>query len=522
MHKKVVTAAEAVAKIPDGAFIALSGVNKSGIAMELLDAVVKRYQAEGHPARVSLIHAGGNRYGTPLARAGMVDSYYAGFPTMDSDLVDGDVIPTYSLTQGICAQLYRAQAADYPYLTKVGLHTYLDPRFEGGAANAKAAKKPIVEVVTIGGEEYLHYKLPPITAALIRATTADPEGNLTNEDESIQHELLYLAMAAHNNGGVVIAQVKNLAKLGSLKAADIRVPGMLVDYVVVCSNPEEWHPQSMNEGFEPALTGRFHIDESQIPIESWAPKGERLIVGRRAISELWPGCICNVGIGTSDSIVYIEEKEGLQDLFSMTVELGAVGGITGGGMKYFSGAFNAQAYLNHLEMFDFYNGHGLDLSCLSAAEIGEDGSVNVTRIAGKTNGSGGFVNIAGSTRKIVFMTTLTVGCKCTGENGKLKILKEGRPLRFVKQVEQVSFNGKEAAREGKDITYVTERAVFKLINGKVTLIEYAPGVDIERDILAHMGFRPDVSPALKPMPAYCFTDEIIGLKAQWEAAINKT
>jgi len=518
MSKKIVTAAEAVAKIQDEAFVAISGVNVAGVPLELLDALIERHKREGHPSNLSYIHAGGNFAGKLLADEGMLGTYYSGIPMLGPEYVDANVIPTYSLSQGICVQLYRAQAADYPYLTKAGLHTFIDPRVEGGCANAKAAEKPIVDLVEVGGEEYLHIKIPPIKVALIRATTADCEGNLTNEEEAVKHELLYLAMAAHNNGGIVIAQVKNLAKFGTLNAADIKVPGMLVDYVVVCSDKEKWHPQSGAGYYEAGLDGHFKVDESRIPFESWAPTGERLTVARRASQELWPGCIGNVGIGASAGVAYVVAKENVHDMIYLTVELGAIGGYTGDG-RYFSTAFNARSYLQHHEMFDFYNGHGLDITFLGAAEVGEDGSVNVTKIAGRTNGSGGFVNIASSTKKIVFVTTLTVGGASVWDNGALKVVKEAKQPKFIPKVDQISFNGKEAVRKGQDVTYVTERAVFKLINGKVTLVEYAPGLDIEKDILANMGFRPEIAPDLQPMPSYCFTDEKIGLREAWEKRI---
>lgn len=519
MNHKVVSAAEAASKVSDGAFIAISGIGVTGTALEVLDAIVERHKKEGHPENLSLIHAGGNQLGQAFAAEGMLGTYYAGLPGL-GDFTDGNKVATYTLSQGICTQLYRAQASDVPYLSKAGVHTYLDPRIEASAANEKARERSIVDVVTIGGEEYLHYKLPPITAAVIRGTSADAEGNLTNEEECFKHELLYLAMAAHNNGGIVIAQVKNLAAPGSLHAADIKVPGMLVDYVVVASDIEKWHPQSSlgferNSVFTPGISGYERVDESVIPLESWAPEGERLIVARRAAAELRPGDICNVGIGMPVGTAYVAAKEGIQDMFHMTVECGAIGGTTGGGF-FFGTAFNARAFLQHHEMFDFYNGHGLDIAFLGAAEVGEDGSVNVTRIAGRTHGSGGFVNISGCTKKLVFLTSLTGGGKCLFEDGVLKIVKEGKPVKFVKKVDQISFNGREAVRKGQDVTYLTERAVFRLIDGKVTLVEVAPGLDIEKDILALMNFRPEISPDLKPMPAFCFTKEPIGLKAQWE------
>ena len=514
MKNKIVTAAEAAAKVPDGAFIGISGVGPHGVAQEVYEAVAARYESEQHPKDVSLIHSGGNMSSKVFAADGLMGAYYSGLPNLDSDLMASDRFPVYALSQGIACQLYRAQANDTPFLTKAGVNTFLDPRIEAGAINGKAKAKPIVEVVSLGGEEYLHYQLPKITCAIIRATTADMEGNLINDEEYVKFEMLYLAMAAHNNGGIVIAQVKNIVKNGSLNGGDIKVPGMLVDYIVPCTDYAKYHMPQNNAPFSAALTGFRKADESLIPFESYAPDGERLAVVRRAATELWPGCVCNIGIGMPVGVSYVVSKEGIQDMFVLSNELGAVGGHLGGAF-FFPGSFNARAYLNHHEMFDFINGHGLDITFLGAAEVGEDGSVNVTRIGGRIHGSGGFVNIAASTKKIVFISSMTIGGKHAIEGGMLKITTPGRGGKFLKQVDQISFNGKDIAKRGQEVWYVTERAVFKFIDGKITLMEYADGLDVEKDILAYMEFKPEISPDLKPMPKYCFETGPIGMKEQW-------
>lgn len=516
MYNKVVkTAAEAVSHIPDGAFIALGGVGGSGIPTEAIEAVAERFEKEGHPRSISVIHAGGGPISNTLVKEGLMGAYYSGLPSIDSGLIKKNTFPAYSLTQGNCVQLYRAQGNGSPLLTKVGLHTFLDPRLEAGACNAKAAEKPIVEVVALGGEEYLHYSLPPITAAIIRGTTADTDGNITFEEETVKNEALYLAMAAHNHGGVVIAQVKYIAPAGSLPGAEVKVPGLMVDYVFPCSDPGKYHLPLVNKPFGPGLTGHYKVDDDIVPLESYKPDGERLIVARRAVEELRPGLVCNVGIGMPVGIAYVTSKEKVHNDFYLSNELGAIGGHIGGGM-FFASSFNARAYLHHHEMFDFINGHGLDMTFLGAAEIGEDGSVNVTLIAGRIKGSGGFINISASTAKVVFLSSFTVGGSSSGENGALKILEPGKGGKFPKQVDQISFSGPDAARKGKEVLYITERAVFKLIGGKVTLIEYAAGLDIEKDILAFMGFRPEIAADLKTMSPQCFREDIIGLKEQWE------
>ncbi len=518
MRSKIVTAAEAAAKVKDGDFIATCGVNTSGGALEVMEALAERYKTEGKP-KISLMHAGGSGIVRVLAESGMIDTYYSGLPIVGPEFVDGNAFPTFGFAQGIAVQAYRAQAADFPFLTKAGLNTFIDPRQDGGAVNEKARemakKKPVVELHEVDGEEYLHIKLPPITVALIRATTGDADGNLSDEDESIKHELLQVAMAAHNHGGIVIAQVRRVAQRGTMLGADVVVPGMLVDYVVPCSDPEKYHTQNGGYYRNDCQAGKIRVDECMIPVEDWAPQGNRKIITRRAVMELRPGKISLIGMGLPDGVTYHVAKEHVYDLHSLCVELGAIGGITGGGYKYFSAAFNPTALIRHSDMFDFINGHGMDTAFLGAAEIGEDGSVNVTKLAGRVNGSGGFVNIAAMSKKIVFCTTFTQGGKFTTENGKLKIIEEGRPIKLIKQVSQISYNGPQAAAAGRDVVYVTERAVFRRINGKITLVEYADGLDIEKDIIALMGFRPEISPDLKTIPEICYTDEPLGLRKQW-------
>jgi propionate CoA-transferase len=532
MYKKVVTAEEAVSHIPDNAFVGICGVNVAGTAMELIDAVVDRYQKEGHPKSIDFTNSGNNVYIKQLAVEGLAGVYYAGFPSMDfrnesGGFTENNIIPVFHLSQGIGSNIYRSQANHRPFLTKVGLGTYIDPRQSGGCANQKAKelaeKKPVVKLIEIEGEEYLHIDLPPITVAFIRATTSDTDGNLIDNEEAIKNEVLPLAMAAHNNGGIVIAQVKNVVEPGDIDAADVSVPGMLVDYVVKCTDVVKWHPQNMSpRGDEPGLAGHMRVAKETIPFEMWRPRGgSRMISARRATQEMWPGCICNIGVGIPMGITYIIAEEDVQDMYYQTIELGAIGGYTAGGI-YFSTAFNAVAYLRHHEMFDFIDGGGLDVTFLGAAEIGEDGSVNVTRIKGNTIGSGGFVHIATNTKKVVFMCTHTAGGKDELANGSLKIIEQGKPTKFVKQAEQISFNGKEALKNGKEVIYMTERAVFRLADGKLTLIEYAPGLDIEKDIIGYMGFRPEISPDIKPMPDWCFdTEKKIGLKEKWEAVLSE-
>jgi propionate CoA-transferase len=442
MYNKTVTAAEAVAKIPDRAFVAVGGVNTAGTPMEVIDAIVDRYRSEGHPKSIDITNSGNNWYTKQFAVEGLIGVYYAGFPSMDYKSEDGgftdnNKVPVFHFTQGIGTQMYLAQAAGVPYLTKVGLGTYIDPRIDGACANEKArefsSERPIVKIVEIGGEEYLHFDLPPVTVALIRATVADTDGNLLDRDEAIKNEILPMAMAAHNNGGIVIAQVNDIVEPGQIHAAEVKVPGMLVDYVVKCTDQKKWAPQNLAMLFggateyHPGLTGYCNVALKQIPFETWRPQGVKMMMARRGAMELWPECTANVGLGIPTGIPYVVLKEGVHDMYYQTIELGAIGGVTGSGW-YFSGAFNTSSFLNHHEMFAFIDGNGLDITFLGAGEIDESGSVNVTRIAGHTNGSGGFVNISTNTKKVIFMCSHTAGGGAEIEGGKLRITKPGIPL----------------------------------------------------------------------------------------------
>ena len=543
MYDKVVTAAEAVSKIPDNAFLAVAGINVAGTPLELLDALVDRYNNEGHPKDIDLTNSGNNAGISRLAVEGMLRVYYAGFPAMDHRNPEGgftgnNVIPVFHFTQGIGTQFYRAQASGVPYLTKAPIGTYVDPRLDGACANDKAREfskeNPIVKIVEISGQEYLHIDLPPVTVTIFKATSADTDGNLIDDDENIKNEILPMALAAHNNGGIVIAQVNNLLEPGQIDGADVRVPGMLVDYIVVCSDQKKWAPQNVlmfrppeatglkpgKTGYEIGITGHYRVSRETIDFDIIKPSGTRMMMARRAITELWPGCVANIGMGVPTGIPYIAAMEEINDMYYQTVELGAIGGFTGG-VGLFGAAYNARSYLKHDEMFSFIDGQGLDIAILGAGEVGEDGTVNVTRVGGMTIGSGGFVSISANTHKLVFLCTHTTGGKSEIVDGKLNIVSQGKPTKFVKQVEQVGFNGKDAVKRGQDVTYVTERAVFKLIDGKLTLVEFAPGLDVEKDILSMMEFRPEVSPDLKPIPDYCFNVEQIGMKEEWKKLLEE-
>jgi propionate CoA-transferase len=410
----------------------------------------------------------------------------------------------YCFPPGVVLHLYREIAAKRPgILTKVGLGTFVDPRIEGGKMNALTREKPDMnKVVNFEGEEYLWFKTFPIHVGLIRGTTADENGNITMEKEGPMLEAWEVASAVKNSGGIVIAQVEYLAKAGTLNPKHVRVPGVLVDYVVITKNAPEYHMQSEGVYYQPAFSGEMRMPLAALPK---LPFDERLFILRRAAMELPPQSVVNLGIGTPDRMATVAAHEGVSDMMTLTTEVGGVGGVPAG-WPNFGMSYNAEAFVAHPSMFDWYDGGGIDCAFLGMGEVDKFGDVNVSKFGDMPIGCGGFINITAASKAVVYCGTFTTGgLKVTGEDGKLKILQEGKKKKFVDKVEQITFSGRYATKAGKPIMYVTERAVFRLLNGEVTLTEIAPGINIEKDILPHMDFKPAIAPDLKTISSdiYC-------------------
>ena len=402
--------------------------------------------------------------------------------------IDGD-IEAYNLPQGVICQLFRDIAAKRPgNITHIGMGTFIDPEATGGKIN-KRTSEDLVQSVTLDGQRWLWYKSFPIDVGFIRATAADPFGNLIMDKEATFGEVLPIAQAVHNSGGIVIAQVGELLD-EPINPQQVVVPGILVDKIVVADLHE--HQQTFAEMYNPGYCQTLPKDVSIEDLLRPMVQSERRVISDRASREIPEGAIVNLGIGMPEGIAQIAAEKGMLDDFTLTVESGPIGGVPAGGLS-FGASLYPQALVDQPSQFDFYDGNGLDFSALGAAQIDGAGNVNVSKFGNRMAGVGGFVNISQTAKKLVFCGTFTTGgLKVEVADGRLKILKEGKIRKFVKEVEQVSFNGKRAIAGMQEVLYVTERAVFKLVDGGIELIEIAPGVDLEADILNRMDFEPIV------------------------------
>jgi len=515
MRNKVVSADDAVEIIRDGDTICTSGFVGIGTPDEVLAALEQRFIDTGRPRNLTLVFAAGqgdgrtrglNRLGHEGLLKRVVGGHWGLIPKVAKLAIDNR-IEAYNLPQGCISHLYRDIAAGKPgTLSKVGLRTFVDPREGGGKVNA-VTKEDIVRLMTIDGEPWLLYKAFPIHVAIIRGSTADVTGNITMEKEALTLDNLAMAMAAKNSKGLVIAQVERIAAAGSLNPREVQIPGILVDCIVVAR--AENHSQTYATAYSPAYSG-----EIRVPLDSLAPMplDERKVIARRCAFELPVGGVINLGIGMPEGVAAVASEERVLNYVTLTAEAGIIGGVPQSGLD-FGAAVNTDAIIQQNEQFDFYDGGGLDLACLGMAQADSNGHVNVSRFGTKLAGAGGFINISQSARKLAFAGTFTAGDLAIAfEDGKLRIVREGKCRKFVRQVEQITFNGSYAAERARPVLYVTERAVFRLTARGMELIEIAPGIDIDRDILAHMDFRPIVRQP-KTMDPRIFRPEPMGLEA---------
>lgn len=514
MLKKVIPVEDAIAVLHDADVLATTGYGGHGIPEQLLVGLERRFLDSGTPRGLTLVHSTGqgdaaekglNHLGHEGLLRRVIGGHYGLMPKIVG-LVLANKIEAYNLPEGVITHLYRDIAAGKPgTMSRVGLGTFVDPRLEGGKMNA-VTREDLVTLMTVGGEEYLFYRALPINVAFIRGTTADPDGNITMEREALVLENLALALAAKNSHGYVICQVERVAAEGTLDSRHVRIPGVLVDAVVV-AEPQH-HMQTWGIPYNPALSGEIRVPTRLLPP---LPLDDKKVIARRAAMELLPSSVVNLGIGIPDNVGRVANEERIHDLMTLTVDPGVMGGVPAGGVE-FGAAVNCQAVIDHCSQFDFIDGGGLDAAFLGFAECDGSGSVNASRFGDRIAGCGGFINISQNSKKVVFMGNFSAGgAEMQVRDGRLHIVKEGRVSKFVERVGQITFSGPRAAARKQDVRYVTERCVFRLGEKGLALVEIAPGVDLERDVLRHLPFRPIVDgPAL--MAAAIFLPPPMGLR----------
>lgn len=515
---ELISPEQAAELIKDGSGVITSGFVGNGFPEALAIAVENRFLETGSPRSLSIFFVAGqgdgkdrglNHFGHEGLTSFIMGSHFGLVPKI-VELIIQEKVEAYAFPQGVMSHLIRAASGGKPRIvTHVGLGTFVDPRKDCGALNS-ISKQRFVELIEVDGKEFLSYKSEPLRkakVALIRGTTADEVGNVTMEKEAGFLEVLSIATLVRNNGGTVIAQVERIAKKGTLHPQMVKVPGHLVDFIVKTPS-EEYHWQTFGEKYNPGYTGELKVPPSEFPK---LPLDERKVIGRRAAFELKKGAVINVGIGgMPEAVSAVAAEEGIFDFFVFTVEAGPVGGVPAGGLS-FGASLNPWAIIDQPYMFDFYDGGGLDLAFLGMAQVDEEGNVNVSKFGKRIPGPGGFINISQNAKKVVFCGTLTAGVKIAVKDGRIKILEEGKIKKFVKEVEHLTFSGKYAKKFAQEVIYVTERAVFRLTEKGVELIEYAPGVDIDKDIIPQMEFEPIIKDP-REMDQKIFSEGTMGLK----------
>ena len=527
MFTKICTAAEAAALVKDGAFLVCAGNMNNCLAEEICAAIEARFQETSHPKDMTIMSASGVGDMGPVggvfrgfehfAHEGMIRRVIVGHNGSNHSIMQMQAelkVESYNFPQGVIEHMFRTRAKGLDVeLSKVGIGTFADPRIEGGKTNP-VTKEDLVEVVQIMGEEYLAYKTPKIDVALIRGTTADEDGNLTCEDEAVLTNIQAIAMATKASGGIVLCQVKNVVKKGALAAKEVVIPGAFIDKLVICTDLEKNHRMTMGEYYNPAYTGKY-----KYPISAAAalPLGVKKTIARRAAQELKLHVPVNTGLGYPEGISAVANEEGIAEDLILTVETGAFGGVPAARTS-FGATANALAFVDSPTIFDLYDSGYLYATFVGLAECDPEGSVNVSRFVDRSGrerrpGAGGFINLTQGAKNVIFCGTMTSGgYKAEIKDGKLVILQEGAEKKFLKKINQITFSGPSAMAIQQNVLYIMDRCVFRLTKEGLKLIEVAPGIDIETQILPYMEFKPIIGDDVKEMDPKIFREGLIGLK----------
>ena len=519
---RFVDAEEIARAIPDGAHLLTVGMTLSGASEAVLRALEDRFLHEGHPADLTLIHASGqsNRQDgiQHLAHEGMVRRIIGshwGLAPRWMDLIATNRVIAYCLPQGQVTHWFRSMASGLPgHLTQIGLETFIDPRVEGGKMNARTRPEPdLIRVVQVEGREYLWIEAVRVDWVLVRGTLADDRGNIAAPEEAMKLEILPAVFAGRRYDGRIVAQVKDVVPRGTLNPRNVEIPGAHVHFITVAKNVERDHRQTSSFVFEPRFSSCGW--DPSLADAAVRPLDVRRVIGRRAMLELAAGDIVNMGTGIPNDVIgpeVLNEEAG--DLVTLTVESGVYGGRPLGGID-FGIAEYPDALIEHPYQFDFYNGHGVDITFMGFGEADREGNVNATKLGERATGAGGFIDITQQARTVVFCGTFTAqGVDVTAGDGRLTIRREGAVRKWVERVQQLSFNGARALANGQRVLVVTERAVVQLTPAGWTVVEVAPGVDLERDVLGQMAFRPAVADPVREVPPAIYSEARLGLRAR--------
>lgn len=520
---KVISADAAVDVVLSGDTVVVGGFVGIGFPEHLATALERRFVDTGGPADLTIVFVAGpgdgksrglNHFAHPGLVRRAIGGHWGLAPALGGLAAAGE-IEAYCLPMGLLSHWLRDVAGGRPgTLSRVGLGTFVDPRLEGGRLNARSTEE-LVEVVELHGEEYLFVPARRLDVALLRGTTADADGNITMEREAVTLEALSMAQAVHGCGGIVIVQVERAITTPVRNPREVRIPGVLVDAVVV--SPPRDHPQTFGEAYNPAYTGEVRMPAGALPP---VRLDARKVIARRAAMFLKPHAVVNLGIGIPEGVASVADEEGILDQVTLTVEAGGVGGIPAGGLS-FGATINPQAIIDQPYQFDFYDGGGLDQAFLGMAEADEQGNVNVSRFGRRIAGPGGFINISQAAREVYFLGLFRAGATLTIDDGRLRVAEEGPHRKFERTVGQITFSGRRARDRHQAVYFITERCVLRLAPGGLEIVEVAPGLDLSRDVLARMGFAPAVSETLTTMDPAIFRPEPMDLRRRRAASIER-